>query len=130
VRSRENLLPASGPQHKLAARDSTGAAEVNVVFKTRSGQVREVRAAVGTTLMEAAVEHGIEGIIGECGGSCACATCHVKFEAAQFERVGPPGEMEINTLYFRARRQPTSRLACQIVLSHSLEGLQAEVATD
>jgi 2Fe-2S ferredoxin len=103
---------------------------VNVIFKTRSGQVHRVHAPVGTTLMEAAVEHGIEGIIGECGGSCACATCHVKFEADQFERVGPPGEMEVNTLYFRARRQPTSRLACQIVLSRALEGLTVEVATD
>jgi 2Fe-2S ferredoxin len=80
--------------------------------------------------MEAAVDHEIEGIIGECGGSCACATCHVKFSNHWFERVGPPGDMEINTLYFRAHRQPTSRLSCQIVLSRELDGLEAEVATD
>jgi 2Fe-2S ferredoxin len=103
---------------------------VNVSFKTPSGQIREIQAPVGSTLMEAAVENEIEGIIGECGGSCACATCHVKFEKDWFERVGPPSDMEISTLYFRAHRQPTSRLACQIVLSRALDGLRADVATD
>ncbi len=108
----------------------SSAARVNVTFKTPSGELREIRAAVGSTLMEAAVENEVEGIIGECGGSCACATCHVKLPKDWFERVGPPGDMEINTLYFRAHRQATSRLACQIVLSRELDGLHAEVATD
>jgi 2Fe-2S ferredoxin len=79
--------------------------------------------------MEAAVDNGVEGIIGECGGSCACATCHVRLRPDWFDRVGPPGEMEVNTLYFRAHRHPTSRLACQIVLSLEFNGLTGEVAT-
>jgi 2Fe-2S ferredoxin len=108
----------------------SSADRVRVTIKTPSGAVRTIEAAVGSTLMEAAVDNGIEGIIGECGGSCACATCHVKLTEEWFERVGPPSEMEINTLYFRAHRQPTSRLACQIVMSRSLSGLHAEVATD
>jgi 2Fe-2S ferredoxin len=103
---------------------------VNVTFRTASGAVRTIRAAVGSTLMEAAVENEIEGIIGECGGSCACATCHVQLTGEWFDKVGPPNDMEISTLYFRARRRPTSRLSCQIVLSRALDGLQAEVATD
>jgi 2Fe-2S ferredoxin len=105
-------------------------AYVRVTFRTPSGEIREIRAAPGSTLMEAAVENEIEGIIAECGGSCACATCHVKFPQEWFERVGPPGDMEINTLYFRAHRQPTSRLSCQIVLSRALDGLRVEVATE
>jgi 2Fe-2S ferredoxin len=108
----------------------TSADRVQVTIKTPSGAVRTIDAAVGTTLMEAAVDNGIEGIVGECGGSCACATCHVKLTQEWYERVGPPGEMEINTLYFRAHRRSTSRLSCQIVLSRSLSGLEAEVATD
>jgi 2Fe-2S ferredoxin len=109
---------------------ASGRTHVRVTFRTPSGEIREIQAAVGSTLMEAAVENEIEGIIAECGGSCACATCHVKFPQEWFERVGPPGDMEINTLYFRARRQPTSRLSCQIVVSPALDGLRVEVATD
>jgi 2Fe-2S ferredoxin len=114
----------------VSERKAGDTGDVNVTFRTPSGEIREIKAAIGSTLMEAAVDNEIEGIIGECGGSCACATCHVKFSNEWFEHVGPPGDMEINTLYFRAHRQPTSRLACQIVLSRALDGLQAEVATD
>jgi 2Fe-2S ferredoxin len=114
----------------VAERETDTDALVNVTFRTPSGETRAIKAAVGTTLMEAAVANEVEGIIGECGGSCACATCHVRLPPEWFERVGPPGDMEVNTLYFRAHRQPTSRLACQIVLSCALDGLQADVATD
>jgi ferredoxin len=64
----------------------SSADRVRVTIKTPSGAVRTIEAAVGSTLMEAAVDNGIEGIIGECGGSCACATCHVKLTEEWFER--------------------------------------------
>lgn len=78
--------------------------------------------------MEVAVDNGIAGIDATCGGSCACATCHVIVDPAWFGRVGPPSTMELGTLYFGAPRQPTSRLSCQIVMTPALSGLQVEVA--
>ncbi|MDP7269797.1 MAG: 2Fe-2S iron-sulfur cluster-binding protein, partial [Gammaproteobacteria bacterium] len=47
-----------------------------IVFKEPEGSIREVEAANGNTIMEAAVDNGIDGILAECGGACACATCH------------------------------------------------------
>src|SRR3546814_15949465 len=92
------------------------------------GGVREIRAQLGQTLMEAAVDNDIPGITADCGGSCACATCHVVVADRWFDVVGPPSEMESGTLYFGAARRPTSRLPCQIVIEPSLDGLSVEVA--
>lgn len=108
----------------------TAAGQIQVSLRTPSGETRVFTAKVGATLMEAAVDNDVEGIIGECGGSCACATCHVRLAPDWFNRVGPPSEMESNTLYLRTHRQPTSRLACQILLTPALDGLSGEVATD
>lgn len=100
-----------------------------VAFVTPDGEVREIQAELGRTLMEAAVENDIAGIDATCGGSCACATCHVVVDPAWFETVGPPSAMEIGTLYFGAPRRPTSRLSCQIMVTAALDGLRVAVAT-
>jgi len=100
-----------------------------VTFVDADGKVHNIEAEIGKTLMEAAIDNGIAGIEATCGGSCACATCHVVVDPAWFERVGAPSEMEAGTLYFGAPRRPTSRLSCQVVVTRALDGLRVAVAT-
>jgi ferredoxin, 2Fe-2S len=81
----------------------------------------------GMTLMETAKKHLIEGIEAECGGACACATCHVYVDEAWREAVGPPSEMEEDMLDFAFDVRPNSRLSCQIKLTEALDGLIVRV---
>lgn len=80
--------------------------------------------APGTSVMEAAREAGIDGIVAECGGAMACATCHVYVEAAWRAAVGGASEMEADLLEFAASEAGEgSRLSCQIEMSEALDGL-------
>jgi 2Fe-2S ferredoxin len=73
--------------------------------------------------MEAAIKNGVPGIEAECGGACACATCHVYIEPDWQEKVGPPSSMEEDMLDFAFDVRPNSRLACQIQVKAELDGL-------
>lgn len=78
----------------------------------------------GTTLMEAATAKGVPLIIGECGGSMACATCHVVVDPAWAGRAGRPSGFEDQMLDItEAERQPQSRLSCQITMAADLDGI-------
>ncbi len=78
----------------------------------------------GWSLMQGAVTHGVDGIVGECGGSCACATCHCYVEASRLGELPPPTEGELAMLEMvAAERRPNSRLACQLKASAALAGL-------
>jgi 2Fe-2S ferredoxin len=93
-----------------------------------TGEVHTVEAAVGDTVMAAAVRNGVPGIVAECGGNCSCATCHVYVDQAFATRVGPPGEMEEDLLDMAvAERRATSRLSCQIRVTEDLDGLTLEI---
>jgi ferredoxin, 2Fe-2S len=82
----------------------------------------------GTSLMEAATRHGVPGIIGECGGSMSCATCHVVVDPIWAIRTGEPGAFEEDMLDItEAARQPTSRLSCQLKMSAALDGIVVSV---
>lgn len=84
--------------------------------------------ADGTSLMQAAVAHGVAGIVGECGGSMSCATCHVVVDPAWAVRAGGPGPFETDMLDItEAARQSTSRLSCQIRMSAELDGITVKV---
>lgn len=84
--------------------------------------------AEGQSLMEAATARGVPGIIGECGGSMSCATCHVVVDAAWAVRAGDPGPFEEDMLDItEAGRQPTSRLSCQMKMSAALDGIVVSV---
>jgi 2Fe-2S ferredoxin len=98
-----------------------------VVFIEPSGRRREVQAPVGLTLMEVARQHGIEGIVAQCGGACACATCHVYVAPAWIERLAPREEMEEGMLEIAIEPRPESRLSCQIELTAALDGLTVTV---
>lgn len=80
-----------------------------------------------TTVMENAVKNSVPGIEAECGGACACATCHVYVDEAWAERVGPPEAMEEDMLDFAYDVRPTSRLSCQIKMTDALDGLVVHV---
>lgn len=84
----------------------------------------------GTTLMDAAVQHGIHGIAGECGGGLMCATCHVYVEAPFDAVAGEPGPMEADMLdVTEAPRRPESRLSCQLIAGPQLDGIVLRIPT-
>ena len=86
-----------------------------------------VDSAGAQSVMEAATTNLIRGIVGECGGSCSCATCHVYVDAAWYGRLPPPDEMETGMLEGAVEPGPLSRLSCQIKLSDALDGLVVSV---
>lgn len=96
---------------------------MQVTFISASGAVREVDAQEGMTLMEAAVRNGVAGIEAECGGACACATCHVYVDPAFAGLMDKPGATETDMLDFASDVRPESRLSCQIPLRAALAGL-------
>ena len=103
---------------------------ISVRFVESNG--REVTisdAQIGHSLLETAKAHAIEGVLGDCGGGCACATCHVYIDEAWRTQVGEANETEAEMLDLVADIvRPGSRLACQIVLAEALDGLVAVVA--
>lgn len=83
----------------------------------------------GTSLMELGKQNGVAGIMGDCGGGCACATCHVYVDENWWEKVGEPDEIEFAMLDMVADvMKDTSRLGCQIKMKPELDGLEVVVA--
>jgi 2Fe-2S ferredoxin len=91
------------------------------------GTRHELDVSNGSTVMENAVRNSVPGIEAECGGACACATCHVYVDDAWSATVGPPEAMEEDMLDFAYDVRPTSRLSCQIKMSDALDGLVVHV---
>ena len=94
-----------------------------VIFIAHDGLRSEVDAEADVSLMRAAVDHDVRGIDGDCGGQCACATCHVFVDPAWIERTGARNTQEDEMLNFAAGVQDNSRLACQINVTAALDGL-------
>lgn len=100
-----------------------------LTFILRDGTQKTVHGKSGT-LMEAARNAGVGGIVGECGGACACGTCHVYLCARGLAALGPATGAEMNILEFEDNATPQSRLACQIEVEMIPEGLIFTVAGD
>lgn len=83
----------------------------------------DVDVANGMTIMEGALKFAVPGLEGDCGGSCACATCHVYLDGDWFEKAGPRDELEADMLDFAFDITEQSRLACQIKMSDELDGI-------
>ena len=98
-----------------------------ITFVQQDGERIETEAQNGATVMETAIMNGIPGIIAECGGACACATCHVHVSEEWKARVGDPSPMEEDMLDFAFDVRPTSRLSCQIRVTPELDGLVLHV---
>lgn len=94
-----------------------------ITFITHDGEKHEVEAENGSTVMEAAIKNSVPGIDAECGGACACATCHVYIDDGWREKVGAPEAMEEDMLDFAFDIRPNSRLSCQVRVSDELDGL-------
>jgi 2Fe-2S ferredoxin len=101
--------------------------KVNITFIDSHGQSRVVEGEVGSTVMETARRNDIPEIAAECGGACACATCHVYVEDAWGAAVGKAAPMEEDMLDFAFDVRPTSRLSCQIKVSAAVEGLRVKM---
>lgn len=100
---------------------------VKVIFHTHDSTSFEVEAAPGTTLMQAARDRDVPGIVAECGGACACATCHVHVDEAWLSRLDGPDQMERDMLEFAWEPSGASRLSCQITLRNEFDGLTVRI---
>jgi len=98
-----------------------------ITYIDPTGTRHEVQAENGTTVMENAIRNGVPGIEAECGGACACATCHVYVDQAWTGVVGSPEPMEEDMLDFAFEVKPSSRLSCQIRVRDELDGLTVTV---
>lgn len=97
----------------------------NVTYIEANGASRVIDVPEGENVMHGAVYNGIEGIVGECGGGLACATCHCYVDAAWAEQAGSPTSQDERDMLesTAAEIRPTSRLSCQIVMGDDLDGL-------
>ena len=100
---------------------------IEVHFITHSGDHYTVAAQSGETLMQVAVRNDVPGIEAECGGACACATCHVYVDESWAAKLPQARPMEEDMLDFAYDIRANSRLSCQIRLDESLNGLTVHV---
>ena len=96
----------------------------SITFTDSKGMARTVEGEVGSTVMETAIRHNVPEIVAECGGACACATCHVYVDEAFMAAVGKPQAMEEDMLDFAYDVKPNSRLSCQIKITPAVDGLK------
>ena len=94
-----------------------------ITYVTFEGREFVVDAAEGLSLMEAAVKNAVPGIEADCGGACACATCHVYVDEPWLGRLADPTTVENAMLEFVEAAEVNSRLACQLSLTQDLDGL-------
>ena|SRR5579862_708465 len=96
----------------------------HVTYIDKQGKQTTLDIAVGTSVMQAAVFNGVDGIVAECGGSCMCATCHVYVRDDQLALLPAlEGDEEAMLEGTASPRRANSRLACQLVVSPAMEGL-------
>ncbi|MGC6471615.1 MAG: 2Fe-2S iron-sulfur cluster-binding protein [Parvibaculales bacterium] len=95
-----------------------------ITFVEQDGTEHIHEGDVGMTVMEVAIKNSVPGIDADCGGACACATCHVYVDAGWTEKVGGPIDMEEDMLDFAFEVQDNSRLSCQIKVTDELDGLK------
>jgi 2Fe-2S ferredoxin len=98
-----------------------------IVFIEPGGSRREINAPIGITLMEVARQHGVQGVVAQCGGACACATCHVYIDPAWTPRLPAREDMEEGMLENAWEPRENSRLSCQIQITADMDGLQVTV---
>ena len=97
---------------------------MKVTFVQPDGRRMTVEVESGTTLKDCAIDNGIDGIVGECGGAAMCATCHVYADETDAARVGGATEIEADLLEIvEAEVRATSRLSCQLTMSEALDGI-------
>jgi 2Fe-2S ferredoxin len=96
---------------------------VKIIYVEFDGSEHVVDVAKGLSVMEGAIKNIIPGIDADCGGACACATCHIYVDETWWERLEAPEEMELSMLDFAENIKDNSRLSCQIPVTETLDGL-------
>jgi len=96
---------------------------VKITYIDFGGVARTVEAEIGSTVMETAIKNSIPGIEAECGGACACSTCHVYVDDAWTSVTGDPSPMEEDMLDFAFDVRVNSRLSCQLKVGEAFDGL-------
>lgn len=99
-----------------------------VTYVTPRGVRHDVDVDNGYTVMEGAINNNIDGIVAECGGACACATCHSYIDEAWLPKLPEMDDMEDSMLDAAFDRRSNSRLTCQIEMNDDLDGLVVYVA--
>jgi len=94
-----------------------------ITFIEHDGKSHEIDGENGMTVMEVALKNSVPGIDADCGGACACATCHVYVDEAWVEKTGKAETMEEDMLDFAFDVRETSRLSCQIKVTDEIDGL-------
>ena len=102
---------------------------MKIYAKDREGKEIVIEGRDGWTIMEMLRDGGLD-ILAECGGACACATCHVYVEDGWYEKLPPPSEAEVDMLDMALAVQPNSRLACQLTCSEELDGIKVTLAAE
>lgn len=95
-----------------------------LIFVSHDGDEQVIESPTERSVMEAALHAGVPGIDADCGGACACATCHVHIDPAWVDRLQAPSDMEVSMLECVHEPGPTSRLSCQIQVTDDLDGLR------
>src|SRR5436309_13449466 len=92
-------------------------------FHFKRADAQRVHVAAGTSVMQAAVNKGFDEVPAQCGGACACGTCHVYIDDAWLDKLQPANEGEKEMIEFLENAAPNSRLSCQISVTDALDGL-------
>jgi len=100
---------------------------VKITFIQPDGSAKTVEATPGNSVMEAAIDNDIDGIVAECGGACSCATCHVYVDATWASQLSEADAQEDGMLDCVLDRHGSSRLSCQIEVTEALDGLVVHV---
>jgi len=101
---------------------------INLIFKNRQGDSFEVRSEPEYSVMEAAYNNDVPGILAECGGAAACGTCHVYIKTEDKHKLAPVGDNEDAMLFMVEQRHANSRLSCQIKITDEMEGMEFFIA--
>ena len=94
-----------------------------ITYIEHDGTEHVVEVKPGLSVMEGAIKNNVPGIDADCGGACACATCHCYVDDAWRDKTGEPSAMEESMLDFAENVEPNSRLSCQIRVTADLDGL-------
>ena len=98
-----------------------------ITYKDQKGNSKTIEVNNGLTVMEGAVQNNITGIDADCGGSMACATCHVYVEESWFNKLPDPEDAEKDMIDMAYEPKKNSRLSCQIIISDELDGLTVNI---
>jgi len=95
----------------------------NITFIEHDGTQHPVELEAGKSLMQIAMDNGVPGIDADCGGECACGTCHVIVDSAWLNVAGKVGDEELQMLEMTPEKKPASRLSCQIKVIDAMDGM-------